>query len=146
MRAQGTMKRTYSMYCFWTGEALFGKINGVVKTTGGYQNGKEVVVVEYNPKILNGSTLDEIAKKQKCTPQYAGEFKTDATPKYYLSNSKYRVVPMTELQKCRVNSALAEGQDPEPFLSSRQLAFLQSGATKNCVPLSLQDGWNKRKS
>jgi hypothetical protein len=44
-KLQGTASATYSMYCFWTGEALFGKINGVVKTTAAFQNAKEVVVV-----------------------------------------------------------------------------------------------------
>ncbi len=135
-----TSKATYSMYCFWTGEALFGKLNGVIKTTAGFEGGKEVVVVEYNPAIISKAELDKIAQNQKCAVSAGGSFRADATPKYYLSNSEYKVVPMTEIQKCRVNSALAEKQDPRDFLSDRQIAFLKT-SSRNCVAVSLKDCW-----
>jgi hypothetical protein len=137
---KGTAKATYSMYCFWTGEALFGKLNGVVKTTAGYQGGKEVVTIEYDPGLISKTALDKIAQNQKCSVSTDGSFRPDATPKYYLSNSKYNVIPMTELQKCRVNSAIAEGQDPKAFLSERQIAFLKT-SSRNCVAISLKDCW-----
>ncbi len=139
---KGTAKATYSMYCFWTGEALFGKLNGVMKTTAGYQGGKEVVTVEYDPVLMSKAALDKIAQNQKCSVSTDGNVRPDSTPKYYLSNSKYNVIPMTELQKCRVNSAIAEGQDPRAFLSERQIGFI-SASTKNCVGLSLKDAWPK---
>lgn len=123
---KGTATATYTMYCFWTGEALFGKINGVIKTTAGFQGGKEVVVVEYDPAIISHSALDKIALNQKCTLSAGGSFRADTTPKYYLSNSRYKSIPMTELQKCRVNSALAEKQDPRVFLSEKQMALIAS--------------------
>jgi len=124
---RGTAKATYSMYCFWTGEALFGKLNGVVKTTAGFEGGKEVVVVEFNPTVISKTELDRIAQNQKCNVSAGGNFKPDATPKYYLSSSNYKNIPMAEIQKCRVNSALGEGQDPKVYLSGRQIALL--GAT-----------------
>ena len=135
-----TSKATYSMYCFWTAEALFGKLNGVIKTTAGFEGGKEVVVVEYNPSIISKAELDKIAQGQKCAVSGGGSFRADSTPKYYLSNSEYKVVPMTEIQKCRVNSALAEKQDPRAFLSARQIAFLKT-SSRNCVAISLKDCW-----
>jgi hypothetical protein len=122
---KGVSKATYSMYCFWTGEALFGKLNGVIKTTAGFEGGKEVVAVEYNASIISKAELDKIAQSQKCSVSAGGSFRPDATPKYYLSNSAYKNIPMTEIQKCRVNSALGEGQDPKVFLSDRQLALLK---------------------
>ena len=137
----GTMKRTYSMYCFWTGEALFGKINGVVETTAGFQNGKEVVVVKFDPKVVDGSALDKIADNHKCAAAGTGTFRSDAQPKYYLFNSKYKSVPMTEMQKCRVNSALADGQNPEEFLSPRQVEYLKKEPLKNRVTMSLAEAW-----
>jgi len=127
---KGTAKATYSMYCFWTGEALFGKLNGVVKTTAGFEGGKEVVVVEFNPTVISKTELDKIAQNQKCNVSPGGSFKPDATPKYYLSNSNYKNIPMAEIQKCRVNSALGEGQDPKVFLSERQVALLGSTSKK----------------
>jgi hypothetical protein len=120
-----TMTQTFSMYCFWTGEALFGKLNGVFKTTAAWQAGKEVVVVEYDPTIITTAKLNEVAASNKCFYAGNGDFKPDTTPKYYLSNSKYKSIPMTEIQKCRVNAALAEGVNPDGFLSPRQLDKLR---------------------
>jgi len=120
---RGVQTATYSMYCFWTGEALFGKIKGVVKTTAAFQGGKEVVVVEYNPDVISKAELDKIAMTQNCRAEASGNARPDSTPKYYLSKSRYKNISMTELQKCRVNSALAEGQSPDEFLSPRQLSM-----------------------
>lgn len=120
---RGTAKATYSMYCFWTGEALFGELNGVVRTTAGFQNGKEVVAVEYDPLVITREQLDRIAKDSRCFAEAGGSFTPDKTPKYYLSNSPYTNIPMTEAQQCRVNAALARKQDPSEFLSPRQAAI-----------------------
>lgn len=137
-----TATATYSMYCFWTGEALFGKLNGVLQTTAGFQSGKEVVTVVYDPVVIAKTELDKIAQQKNCSAAGEGTFKPDSTPKYYLSNSPYNVIPMTEIQKCRVNSALADGQLPDDYLSKRQLTFLKT-SKKNCVGLSLREGWEK---
>jgi hypothetical protein len=138
---KGIATATYSMYCFWTGEALFGKVNGVVKTSAGFQSGKESVIVEYDPAIISLSKLNEIADHHQCNVINNGTFKADVTPKYYLSNSKFKTVPMTELQKCRVNSALADGLDPEEFLSPRQLAYLNKTPVKNRVSMAITEAW-----
>jgi hypothetical protein len=134
---------TYSMHCFWTGEAQFGKLSGVIKTTAGFQNGKEVVVVEYDPQRITRAELDAIAQTSHCAIENSGKFRPDSTPKYYLSNSVYRFIPMTELQKCRVNSALGEGQSPDPFLSPGQLKVLHGETRINCVGLSLEEAWER---
>lgn len=138
---RGIASATYSMYCFWSGEALFGNVNGVVKTTAGWQDGREVVKVEYDPSVISKSQLDKISNKLSCKATSPGSFKTDSTPKYYLSNHAYRVIPMTEIQKCRVNSALAENQDADIFLSPGQLAFLSAKSKKNNVSLSINEAW-----
>ncbi|MEP6794558.1 MAG: VPGUxxT family thioredoxin-like (seleno)protein, type 2 [Saprospiraceae bacterium] len=144
-RQKGTTTVTYTMYCFWAGEALFGTVNGVISTSAGYQEGKEAVKVEYDPGVISKSQLDKIAQQSTCKATSGGSFRPDTTPKYYLTNSKYRGVPMTEIQKCRVNSALAEGQNADVFLSPSQLAFLKVSPQKNYVGLSLTDGWNSGK-
>jgi len=125
-RVHGTSNTTYSMHCFWAGEALFGKVHGVVKTTAGFQNGREVVAVEYDPLVITKDELDKIAESEQCYISSGGSFRADSTPKYYLSNSRYNDIPMSEIQKCRVNSALAERQSPDEFLSPRQLGMLKS--------------------
>jgi hypothetical protein len=99
-----------------------------------------VVSVQFDPAIVKREDLDKIAESQKCSASPGGSFKPDSTPKYNLSNSSYKVIPMSEIQKCRVNSALGEKQDPKVFLSERQLAFLKTSKT-NCVELSLKDAW-----
>ena len=142
-KSRGTQTHTYSMYCFWTGEALFGKVNGVVATTAGWQNGREVVKVEYDPAIISLSQLDQIALGSSCKKSAEGSFRTDQTPKYYLSNNKLKSVPMTELQKSRVNSALAEGQNAETFLSPRQIQIAAANSKENFVSVSLTEAWSK---
>lgn len=119
-RKRGIVTNTYSMYCFWSGEALFGALNGVVKTTAGFQDGKEVVKVEYDPAIISKAQLDKAAQSLHCKIPTNGSFRNDATPKYYLAHHAYKNIDMLEIQKCRVNSAIAEGQDPSVYLSSRQ--------------------------
>ena len=142
-KSAGTQTITYSMYCFWSGEALFGKVNGVVTTNAGFQHGKEVVKVEYNPAIISKAQLDKIAAQSNCKNSAEGSFSPDHTPKYYLSNSRYRSIPMTQLQKSRVNSAIAEGQNPDGFLSPRQLQFLKVSGDENFVATDLINAWNK---
>ncbi|MBK9983541.1 MAG: thioredoxin family protein [Saprospiraceae bacterium] len=140
-KQKGTTTATYTMYCFWAGEALFGAVNGVISTSAGYQEGKEAVKVEYDPGVISKSQLDKIAQQSTCKATSGGSFRPDTTPKYYLTNSKYRGIPMTEIQKCRVNSALAEGQNADVFLSPSQLAFLNVSPQKNYVGVSLTEGW-----
>jgi len=141
----GASNATYSMYCFWRGEALFGGLNGVIKTSAGFQNGKEVVKVAYDENVISLSQLNKIADQSTCRVESSGNFSPDNTPKYYLSNSKYKGVPMTETQKCRVNSALSEGQNPDVFLSPAQLDYLKVMPQKNYVGVSLQEGWASAK-
>jgi len=127
----GTSTVTYSMYCFWSGEALFGEVNGVIKTSAGYQEGKEVVRVEFDPTVITKSKLDKIADQSTCKQLTNGSFRPDDMPKYYLSNSRYSEIPMTEMQKCRVNSAIAQDQNAEVFLSPAQLSFQKISSQKN---------------
>lgn len=142
-KQRSTATATYTMYCFWSGEALFGAVNGVVSTSAGFQEGKEAVKVEYDPVVVSKSQLDKVAQQSTCKAVSGGTFRPDSTPKYYLSNSKYKNIPMMEIQKCRVNSALAEGQNADVFLSPSQLAFQKILPQKNYVGLSLTDGWIK---
>lgn len=140
-RQKGTATATYTMYCFWAGEVLFGDVNGVISTSAGYQEGKEAVKVEYNPAVISKSQLDKIAQQSTCKATNGGSFRPDTTPKYYLTHSKYCGIPMTEIQKCRVNSALSEGQNADVFLSPSQLAFLKISPQNNYVGVSLTEGW-----
>ncbi|MEZ4959941.1 MAG: VPGUxxT family thioredoxin-like (seleno)protein, type 2 [Saprospiraceae bacterium] len=139
----GTEKATLGMYCFWTGEKELGKLPGVVSTEAGFMGGREVVQVEYNPAVISYEKLLKEADKSSCAghvytenttqQQVAGQvvgksavsskgnYRPDNEPKYYLSRTYWKYVPMTELQAARANSLVGQGQMPGEVLSPRQL-------------------------
>ena len=45
-------------------------------------------------------------------------------PKYYMSQTVYKHLPMTALQAARVTAAIHRNQDPKRFLSPKQIAML----------------------
>lgn len=59
-----TRTATFSMYCYWTGEATLGKAPGVVGTRIGEMGGNEVVEVTYDPARTDVVRLADILKKQ----------------------------------------------------------------------------------
>lgn len=146
-KGRGTETATFAMYCFWTGESRLGSLNGVVKTQAGFMNGKEVVQLEYDPNQISFVELTQKASEFKCASavftnsaderQQAaklvgnkrvakrGAFRKDKDPKYYLGHSNWKYVPMIELQKIRVNTALSQQKPPWQYLSGRQVELYQ---------------------
>ncbi len=125
-REAGLETATFSMYCFWSGEGALGEIPGVIETAAGFQDGKEVVKVSFNPAVLKKSDLEErIQPKgiQSCSKNEG--FRMDKEPKYYLAQTLYQYIPMTSLQACRANSLVGHQQSPDALLSPRQLAILK---------------------
>ncbi len=138
---------TFGMYCFWTGEAAFGKIHGVLSTRPGFKNGSEVVQVVFDPSVINYEQLVKTAKESRCAERvYAHDdrqnriaqamfdgttFRTDpdvrpdSEPKYYMSHTPWKYVPLTPLQSARINSAIRDGQDPHIWVSPRQWSAYQ---------------------
>lgn len=134
---------TLSMYCFWTGEKEIGKIPGVFKTAAGFMNGREVVQVVYDPALLAEEELISSANSSRCADQVytddknimrtakkiigknnvakTSKLRYDKDQKYYLKNSKYANIPMTEYQRMKANSLIGSGQNPTDILSPRQL-------------------------
>jgi hypothetical protein len=141
----GTEKATFAMYCFWTGEKTFGKIEGVTATEAGFMGGHEVVDVTFDPSILSYETLLNKAKKSSCAAHVytrnadqeltaqqqlpnssispISQFKSDKDPKFYLSKTVYKHVPMTELQSVKANSQIGEMNEPDILLSPRQISL-----------------------
>lgn len=138
---------TFAMSCFWTGEAEFGALDGVLKTRPGFVNGHEVVDVTFDPAVIPYAKLVQHAENNSCAVRVftkskeqqgiaekivgnAAQFSNEAAiadpePKYYLSQTLLRFVPMTETQAARVNAAIGQGRDPKRFLSPRQNEFLR---------------------
>ena len=133
----------FAMHCFWVGEGKLAPINGVISTNPGFMGGHEVVEVKFNPDIISYSELLSKARsgkvashvfttnssQNKIAKDIAGDssvssiagFRPDSRPKYYMSGTLYKYVPMTNTQIARVNTALGSMQSPNTFLSPRQL-------------------------
>ena len=125
-RESGLETATFSMYCFWSGEGTFGSVPGVVETEPGFQDGKEVVRVQFNPAIVSRAELERKTNPKGIVACSKNEgFRMDREPKYYLAQTDYKFVPMTTLQACRANSLVGNNASPEALLSPRQLALLE---------------------
>ncbi len=72
--AQSTEKITLGMGCFWCGEAVYSRVDGVISVTSGYSGGEtenptyrevtqgitghaEVIQIEYNPDVISFSDI-----------------------------------------------------------------------------------------
>lgn len=148
-----------SMFCFWSGEKEIGTFNGIISTEAGFMHGKEVVKIRFDQ---SRTSLDDIVQRAKKSGNAdavygsvsssgyilvkpAGIYKKDREDKYYLRNSKYAVIPMTELQKTKVNAAIGKSLDPEMYLSPRQLEILKNKMNKTLVSdRKMTDIWYKK--
>jgi hypothetical protein len=167
--ASGTETATFSMYCFWTGEKKLGNVEGVLETQPGFMNGQEVVEVKYNPVLISYENLVEEAKQASCASHVFTEnknqiavaqkivgkngaskkskFRLDKEPKYYLSKSVYRYIPMTQFQATKVNMKIGNGQSPDEYLSPRQLEWLSfikknpKKKWKSAINVDLMEAW-----
>ena len=135
-----TEQATFAMYCFWTGEAAVGGLEGVRATRAAFLDGHEVVDVEFDPNVTPFDELLKTARSARCadrvyarTPGQRTAAETLSIPvestsdesrvsekdtKYQLRHSPLRFVPMTEAQASRVNAALGHRRD-SPSPSSR---------------------------
>lgn len=150
-RASGTQKATLSMYCFWTGEAKLGAIEGVVGSRTGFSEGREVVEVEYDPARVSYASLLTQAKQSGAATgaistqasqravalQVFGEGKAKHAPqsvvrpspkddKKQLGRIDWQSLQLTPAQATRVNAAVGLGKDPTPWLSPAQRERLEA--------------------
>ena len=129
LTTQPNAQATYSMYCFWSGEKTYGKLNGVYSTTAGWQDGKEVVQVVYDDRLISEKQLSQKGKAARCADDVVEGtkgFRKDKDPKYYLKNSVYRQLPMHPLQAARINSLLGEGiKDVSEWLFPSQKKWME---------------------
>ena len=124
---QGVIKEKYfQMYCFWSGEKHFGAKEGILSTEAGFINGREVVKVKYDETQVSERQLTAFAKSARCTPiNEQNDYRLAKNDvKYYLRHTNYKYLPLTELQKIKVNSAIGNGQSAERYLSPKQLTWL----------------------
>ena len=133
-----------SMYCYWTGEKVIGKLDGVTATQAGYMNGSEVVKVNYNPDKISYDELVSKASKSQCADEVytdntqerklawankipskgMNSYKVSKDDKYYLAHTEYANIPMTAIQATKANAMLSNQQSPAEILSPRQLEVM----------------------
>ena len=58
-------RATFSMFCYWTGEATLGTIDGVEQTKIGHLDHNEVVEVLYDPKKTNIKQMSDALIAQR---------------------------------------------------------------------------------
>ena len=144
----------FAMYCFWTGEAKLGSLDGVIATEAGFYDGHEVVVVKYNSKELELLDLVKAAEEFDCAhgvylPTKAQQqeisqktrlknvslFSFDdgyrRAPKsdqkrQIARNEKLKELDLTPMQWTKLNSSVFSKQPAKKWLSPRQIAKLSN--------------------
>ena len=145
----GTKHVAFAMYCFWTGEAKLGSLDGVIATEAGFYDGHEVVVVSYDPESIELTTLVTAAEKFDCA---SAVYLPDAEDRELIKNKTrlknvksfdpergYRRAPqsdqkkqlsrvsgleklgLTPMQLTKLNSLRTSGASMRQWLSPRQL-------------------------
>ena len=56
---------TFSMYCYWTGEATLGRVDGVLASRIGHWGGSEIVQVDYDPERTDVPALVEALAERR---------------------------------------------------------------------------------
>lgn len=140
---------TFAMHCYWEGEAKLGLLPGVLQTRSAWADGLEVVEVQYDSAVIAYDKLLAEALRMECAStifthnyrQLAAARSSGAEVRaidkasdrrdaqksdqlYYLSNSPYRFLPLTQHQAMRINGWLGTGGDPQVELSPRQQQLL----------------------
>ena len=144
----------FAMYCFWTGEAKLGSLEGVIATQAGFYDGHEVVVVKYDDQKIKLIDLVREAEKFDCaqavylsTKAEQAEIEQQTRLKnvdLFDFNNGYRRAPqsdqkkqlssniskleklgLTPMQWTKLNSSRVSGDPISKWLSPRQAAALR---------------------
>ncbi len=138
---------TLAMHCFWEGESALGDVPGILSTRAGFVGKDEVVEVTFDRDRIDYASIIKKAQSLDCASRvYTRDdgqqreasqivssnavrsderIRPDKDPKYYLSQTPYRYVPMVELQAMRINHAIHEKGDVDGLLSPSQLRLLE---------------------
>ncbi len=146
--SQGTNESAmFPVHCFWAGEVELGPEEGVLHTLPGKTEDGEAIEVVFDRSVtsyeellektrafgLSESAYWKNARQRDTAERVFGEenvkkaerFNTDTRPKYYLSRTNYKYVPMMDRQAILVNSDLFFENDPARHLSPRQLQIFE---------------------
>lgn len=140
----------YQMYCFWSGEHHLGNHDAVLTTEPGFLNGHEVVKVTYDPAKTNARELADYAADKDIKPVAGGKgYRLAKNDHYYqLKNTDFVYLPLTEVQKTKINAAYGRGEDLTTFLSPKQLAYYEQVKAGEVIKAKLYEldfveGWSR---
>ena len=140
----------YQMNCFWSGEHHLGNKAGVLTTEPGFLGGHEVVKVVYDPATVTDLQLTQYAAQEDIKPAEGTSGYRVAKKDHYkqMQKTDFVYLPLTDVQKTKINAGLHRGQDVTGYLSPKQLALYQSiqegasgGAKLYTLPFA--EGWDK---
>ena len=141
-------RAVFAMHCFWEGEVRLGSLTGVVTTRAAWLDGREVVEVRFDPGQIDYARLVEEADRMGCAARVWARDEeleeardrvgaraasvSDEAPrrapasdqKRYLRRSPLALLPLTPMQRTKVNAALGGGTEPRAWISPRQAALL----------------------
>ncbi len=167
-------RAVFAMSCFWRGEGVLGSLAGVRSTRAGWLDGHEVVEVEYAPERIPFADLLELARTEGCAQRVwvepgkrldaarvtlgADARELEAAPRpaqaddheYYLRASPYALLPLTPLQRVRVNARLGSSGEAVDWLSPSQRVLLERVQKKSDglrdlqPPLDVSELWRYR--
>lgn len=107
--SQATQRVAFSQFCFWQGEATLGAMDGVLRTEAGFIDGREVTLVDYNPKEISLKTLTAQAKAAGVATAVYTELNgyqkaPQSDQKRQLQGTKYTRESLTPEQATKVNA------------------------------------------
>lgn len=96
----GHSQAAFAMSCFWTGEYQLGNIDGVVATQAGWLDGREVTLVNYDPKQISLTSLASQAAKVRCAQKvYTRDGQTLSGLQGGTLDSSYRAASKSDQKK-----------------------------------------------
>jgi len=154
-----TQRLTVSMGCFWRGEAVIGAFHGVVATTPGLLDNREVVDADFDPSVVSYTELLKLILRGGVATQVFARtdqqlveatslvdashvirsdvaIAPDPAPKHSMRIRSMGGVEMTPIQATRVNAAARLGGDVTEFLSPAQIRAVNSSKDKHFSEVS----------
>lgn len=111
--------------CFWSGETTMAQHPAVISSEAGWIGHKEVVEIYFDSEIAALADLKKYALKEGFFMVENGNYRTDKEPQYYLRKTPFKYLPLSRAQRTKINRAIPYREDPESFLSPRQLNWLK---------------------
>lgn len=154
-RSETNKIAAFAMYCFWTGEAKLGSLDGVIATEAGFYDGHEVVVVKYDEEKIDLLSLVAEAEKFDCASAvylptsedqalvkdktrltnvkqfsfkngYRKAPESDQKRQLSSNKAKLRELGLSPMQWTKLNSSRVSGGSVSNWLSPRQIGLLKS--------------------